>query len=58
MRREDISPEMAIKLATQIVLPAGFKPEDYLFMGEDIPRRIAQMIVKEAKHIIWKSQWK
>ena len=58
MFRGDISTEEAIRLATQIVLPAGFKPEDYLFMGEDIPRRIAKMIIKEAKDIIRENKWK
>jgi hypothetical protein len=52
VRRAVISTEEAILVATQRVLPAGFKPEDYLVIGEDIPLRIAKMIVQEAQHII------
>ena len=52
MQRAVISVEEALQKATKRVLPAGFKPEDYLLVGEDIPLRIAKMIVKEAQHII------
>ena len=52
MQRAVISVEEALQKATKRVLPAGYKPEDYLGVGEDIPLRIARMIVREAQHII------
>jgi hypothetical protein len=52
MQRAVISVEEAIQKATKRVLPAGCKPEDYLVVGEDIPLRIAKMIVQEVRHII------
>jgi hypothetical protein len=53
MKRAVISLEEAIKQANKRLLPAGIKPEDYLIVGDDIPLRIAKMVIKEARHIIY-----
>jgi hypothetical protein len=53
MPRATISLEEAIKEAEKKILPAGYKPEDYFCVGEEFPLRIAQMLVKEVKHIIY-----
>lgn len=48
-----LSYEDVIQLATQRVLPAGYKPEDYLAVSETAPFKLAKMIVDEARHIIF-----
>lgn len=59
MQQAELTVEEAIRLATKRVLPAGFKPEDYLIVSQDIPRRIAVMIVLEAQHLLKMEQlWK
>lgn len=52
MKRRAMTLEEAIRIATIRVLPAGFKPEDYLIVNDSIPLKIASMIVKEALHLI------
>lgn len=52
MQRANLTLEQAIQIATNRVLPAGFKPEDYLVVNDTIPLKIASMIVKEALHLI------
>lgn len=54
--RRTISLEEAIKIANKKLLPAGFKPEDYLLVGEEFPLRVAKMVVEEVKHIIYMSR--
>jgi hypothetical protein len=61
MQQVELTVEEAVRLATKRVLPAGFKPEDYLIVtgSSDIPRRIAMMIVLEAQHLLKMEQlWK
>ena len=40
------------KRATEIVVSRGYKPEDYLLLGKELPLEIAQDIISEMKHII------
>ncbi|MCZ2224305.1 MAG: hypothetical protein LC122_11840 [Chitinophagales bacterium] len=44
--------EEAIKLASDKIIPRGYKPEDYYYIREDIPYKIAKAIVIEAKNIL------
>lgn len=47
--------EEDIAEATRLVLPIGYKPEDYLGVNgtSDIPLQIAKWIAREAIHIRW-----
>lgn len=48
--------ERALELAKKKILLPGIKPEDYYQVSDDMPLRIATLIVKEAKHILWLNQ--
>lgn len=52
MPQVELTIEEAILLATRRVLPAGYKPEDYLIVGESFPKRIAIMVALEAQYLI------
>lgn len=52
MKPQILSLEQAVRIATQKNLPAGFKPEDYYWVGDQIPLKIASLIVKEALHLV------
>ncbi len=43
--------EKIIKQAHNNIIPLGYKPEDYAIFGDDIAKRIAVMVVREAIHI-------
>ena len=45
--------DAAIKIATKRLLPLGLKPEDYLVVNDEMPLRIAKLIIKEVKHILY-----
>lgn len=51
-----LSLEEALEIAKGRILPAGFKPEDYLIVGDKVPFRIASMIVKDALFLMKISQ--
>lgn len=47
----------AIKIASKRILPLGCKPEDYLVVDDETPFRIANLIFKEVKQILYMSSY-
>lgn len=45
--------DAAIKIASKRIIPLGHKPEDYLVVNDEMPLRIAKLIFKEVKHILY-----
>jgi hypothetical protein len=45
--------DAAIKTATKRILPLGCKPEDYLVLSDEAPFKIANLIFKEVKQILY-----
>lgn len=53
MLKSPVSLEDAIREAYRRVLPPGIKPKDYFLIGKEYPLRIAKIVAKEVKHILF-----